>query len=210
MVFESFFDWFLELLKLKRNITLGIYGEVRFLVVAWNRNLWWFFGCLFVPLVAWVFLFLNLRATLKPFALSLLGLLLAGLGSAVLLASRALPRTDRPTDALIAETRALSRMLAELEAACTISEHTATAVTFTVADRDGDGFIVRHDGSLPDLLYRLGAKYCVTAETTGATPPGAWHAVHVPSALSGVRMRVAIDPWQVTQFGPWPSLRSRA
>ncbi len=32
------------------------------------------------------------------------------------------------------------------------------------------GFIIRHDGSLPDLLYRMGAKYAVTAETMGATP----------------------------------------
>jgi hypothetical protein len=30
---------------------------------------------------------------------------------------------------------------------------------------DRNGFIVRHDGTFPDLLYRLGAKYCVTAET---------------------------------------------
>ncbi|PJE60100.1 MAG: hypothetical protein COU85_00120 [Candidatus Portnoybacteria bacterium CG10_big_fil_rev_8_21_14_0_10_44_7] len=35
---------------------------------------------------------------------------------------------------------------------------------------DESGFIVRHDGTLPDLFWRLGAKYCVTAETTGQTP----------------------------------------
>ena len=33
-----------------------------------------------------------------------------------------------------------------------------------------DGFIVRHDGTLGDLLHRLGVKYSVTAETTGRTP----------------------------------------
>lgn len=32
---------------------------------------------------------------------------------------------------------------------------------------DGEGFIRRHDGTLPDLFYRLGAKYCVTVEVTG-------------------------------------------
>lgn len=32
------------------------------------------------------------------------------------------------------------------------------------------GFIVRHDGTLGDLLHRLGVKYSVTAETTGRTP----------------------------------------
>lgn len=35
---------------------------------------------------------------------------------------------------------------------------------------DRNGFIVRHDGTLTDLFYRLGAKYSVTVETTGATP----------------------------------------
>lgn len=62
-------------------LAVGFYGNIRFLVVAWNRNLWWFFGCLFVPFVDCVFLLLNLRATIKPFALSLLGLIVAGLGS---------------------------------------------------------------------------------------------------------------------------------
>jgi hypothetical protein len=61
-------------------LILAIYGDVRFLVVAYNQSLWWFFGCLFVPLASWVFLFLNLRATIKPFSLSLLGLALAGMG----------------------------------------------------------------------------------------------------------------------------------
>ena len=61
-------------------VIVAIYGEVRFLVVAYNRSLWWFFGCLFVPFAAWVFLFLNFKATIKPFCLALLGLLLAGLG----------------------------------------------------------------------------------------------------------------------------------
>jgi hypothetical protein len=32
-------------------VMVALYGQVRFLVVAWNRNLWWFFGCLFVPFV---------------------------------------------------------------------------------------------------------------------------------------------------------------
>ncbi len=62
-------------------LIIGLYGEVRFLVVAYNRNLWWFLGCLFVPLVSEVFLFLNFKATIRPFGLSVLGFLLAGLGS---------------------------------------------------------------------------------------------------------------------------------
>ncbi len=35
---------------------------------------------------------------------------------------------------------------------------------------DKNGFIIRYDGSWPDLMYRLGTKHCVTVETTGKTP----------------------------------------
>jgi hypothetical protein len=61
-------------------LLVGLYGEIRFLVVAYSRNLWWFFGCLFVPFVAWIFLFPNFKLTRKPFCVSLVGLLVAGLG----------------------------------------------------------------------------------------------------------------------------------
>jgi hypothetical protein len=61
-------------------VVVNLYGELRFLVVADNRNLWWFFGCLFVPFVSLFFVLLNLRLTLKPFALSCLGFLVTGLG----------------------------------------------------------------------------------------------------------------------------------
>ena len=57
-----------------------LYWQVRFLVLAYNQSLWWFFGCLFVPFVDWIFLFVNFKAAVKPFGLSLLGLLVAGLG----------------------------------------------------------------------------------------------------------------------------------
>jgi hypothetical protein len=62
-------------------ILVALYGEVRFLVVAYNRNLWWFFGCLFLPFVGWIFLLLNLKATIRPFAVSTLGLIAVGLGA---------------------------------------------------------------------------------------------------------------------------------
>jgi len=61
---------------------LGVFKQtLGFLVVAYNRSLWWFFGCLFVPFVDWFFLFLNFKATVKPFGLSLLGFLVACLGA---------------------------------------------------------------------------------------------------------------------------------
>ena len=57
-----------------------LYWQIRFLVVAYNQSLWWFFGCLFVPFIAWIFLFLNFKVTRRPFGLSLLGLIVSGLG----------------------------------------------------------------------------------------------------------------------------------
>ncbi|MEW6253359.1 MAG: prepilin-type N-terminal cleavage/methylation domain-containing protein, partial [Planctomycetota bacterium] len=65
--------------------------------------------------------------------------LLGGLGSAVLLATRALPRSDRPADAQLQEGPVLNRMITELQTACVISERTSRAIAFTVPDRDGDG-----------------------------------------------------------------------
>jgi len=61
-------------------IIFGLYWQIRFLVVAYSRSIWWFFGCLFVPFVDWVFLFLHFKVARKPFGLSLLGLIVAGLG----------------------------------------------------------------------------------------------------------------------------------
>jgi hypothetical protein len=51
-----------------------IVGEVMFLTVAYRRNLWWFFGCLLLPPIAILFVLLNLKTTLKPFAVLSAGL----------------------------------------------------------------------------------------------------------------------------------------
>jgi hypothetical protein len=68
------------LMLLVVGIVVCFYWQVRFLVVAYNCSLWWFFGCLFVPFVDWAFVLLHFKICRKPFGLSLLGLLLAGLG----------------------------------------------------------------------------------------------------------------------------------
>jgi hypothetical protein len=62
-------------------VIVCLYGQVRFLVVAYKRSLWWFFGCLFVPFVDWVFIFLNFNATIGPFAISICGMIVAFLGA---------------------------------------------------------------------------------------------------------------------------------
>ena len=72
-------------------ILTAFVGELMFLAIAYKRSLWWFFGCLFVPIVCWIFFFLNMKTTLKPFGLQVLGLLLAGVGGC--LAGVAWPNT---------------------------------------------------------------------------------------------------------------------
>jgi type II secretory pathway pseudopilin PulG len=69
--------------------------------------------------------------------------LLAAIGSTIVLASRALPTANNPTACTIEASTALDQLLAELEAAVYITEHSQTAVAFTVADRNGDGLAER-------------------------------------------------------------------
>ena len=64
-------------------LLVWLYGELRFLVIAYHRNLWWFFGCLFVPLVSWIFLVMNWKATIRPFLLITIGFLVTALGASL-------------------------------------------------------------------------------------------------------------------------------
>jgi hypothetical protein len=66
-------------------------------------------------------------------------ILLAGMTSVLLVASRALPDESRPTDKVIEESRVTDQIVGELEQALYFTERTTHAVTFTVADRNGDG-----------------------------------------------------------------------
>jgi hypothetical protein len=59
---------------------IGLFGEVRLLVVAYHRSLLWYFGCLFVPLVGLAFFLLHFRNTWRPITLWTVGLLIAVVG----------------------------------------------------------------------------------------------------------------------------------
>jgi len=72
-------------------------------------------------------------------ALAIVTLLMAGLGSALMIATQALPSRMATQQARLDTSDALDRLESELSCAQFVSEHTATAITFTVADRDGDG-----------------------------------------------------------------------
>jgi hypothetical protein len=48
--------------------------------------------------------------------------------------------------------------------------HQSVFVPVIEDDSQPYGFIRRHDGTLSDLLFRLGVRHSIAAETTGATP----------------------------------------
>ncbi|MEM9881348.1 MAG: prepilin-type N-terminal cleavage/methylation domain-containing protein [Planctomycetota bacterium] len=72
-------------------------------------------------------------------SLAVIGLLLAGMTSAVVLATRALPHHDGPAAATVHAADALHRLRDDLAAATAMLHRTATSVTLHLPDRDGDG-----------------------------------------------------------------------
>jgi hypothetical protein len=64
-------------------LMVWIAGAVRFLAVAYRQNLAWFFGCLFVPFVSWIFFLLNVKQTWKPVAVAIAGFILTGVGCSI-------------------------------------------------------------------------------------------------------------------------------
>ena len=61
-------------------LVLWLVGELRLLVLAYRQGLVWFFGCLFVPFVSWIFFLLNVRQAWKPVLLATIGFIITGLG----------------------------------------------------------------------------------------------------------------------------------
>ncbi|HEX7009245.1 MAG TPA: hypothetical protein VF184_04640, partial [Phycisphaeraceae bacterium] len=73
-------------------------------------------------------------------ALGVASMLLTAIGSAVVLASRALPDPGDPRAVNTPELAAgLEQLVSELQQAIHLSQRDAHAITFTLADRDGDG-----------------------------------------------------------------------
>jgi len=58
----------------------GLVGDVRFIVVVYRHGLGWFFACLFLPFIGWLFFLLHAREAWRPVALSTAGFLVAGIG----------------------------------------------------------------------------------------------------------------------------------
>ncbi len=76
-------------------------------------------------------------------SVAITAILLTGLTSIMVLATRALPDENRPTDRLAALSRVADQIVAELQYAQSITERSARTLAFTVADRNGDGALER-------------------------------------------------------------------
>lgn len=72
-------------------------------------------------------------------SVAITAILFTGLTSIMVLATRALPDENRPTDQLAALSRVADQIVAELEYAQSITERSVRTLAFTVADRNGDG-----------------------------------------------------------------------
>lgn len=66
------------------------------------------------------------------------GILMTGLGSSIMLATRALPTEENASQAAIRASTLIDDIVTELLTATVVTERTATTVAFTVADRDAD------------------------------------------------------------------------
>jgi len=64
-------------------LVIGLAGDVRFMVLTYRHGLGWFFTCLFLPLVSWIFFAFHFKEAWRPCIASIGGFLLAGIGYAL-------------------------------------------------------------------------------------------------------------------------------
>lgn len=91
-------------------------------------------------------------------SMSIVTLIIGAVSSAVIVATRAVNPQSSPASTLSSLGEALSRLLEEASLAITVTEHTPTALTFTLPDRTGDSLddTIRYswDGMPGDPLQR--------------------------------------------------------
>ena len=71
-------------------------------------------------------------------SLSVISVLMTGLGSVIVLATNVLPSKNTPLVAVVESSQIVEQIAAELHTANSISERTATSIAFTVPDRNND------------------------------------------------------------------------
>ena len=59
---------------------VGLAGDIRFMVITYRRGLVWFFMCLFLPVIGWIFFLIYFKEAWRPVLLSVTGFVVAGIG----------------------------------------------------------------------------------------------------------------------------------
>jgi hypothetical protein len=59
---------------------VGLAGELRFLVLTYRHGTVWFFTCLFLPVISWIFFLTHFKEAWRPMLLAMAGVGVAGLG----------------------------------------------------------------------------------------------------------------------------------
>jgi len=98
-------------------------------------------------------------------------IIMLGIGSAMLIAGRAMPDVHSPAVESVAGAEAVERIVAELQYAIAVNQRSATLIEFTVADRNSDGTpeVIRYEwsGTAGDPLtrkYNAGAAVNVLSD----------------------------------------------
>jgi hypothetical protein len=85
-------------------------------------------------------------------------IIVVGLSSSMLVASRAMPDTDNPANAILAAGATAEEIASEIQYAISINSHSSTMIEFKVADRNGDETpeTIRYEwsGTIGDPLTR--------------------------------------------------------
>ena len=58
----------------------GLAGEIRFMVITYRHGLVWFFTCLFLPVIGWIFFLTHFREAWRPVLLCTVGFAIACVG----------------------------------------------------------------------------------------------------------------------------------
>lgn len=91
-------------------------------------------------------------------SVAIMGVLMTGIAAALFIAGHALPDRQGSAGAITAGAEAADQIAEELRSALWITEHSATAISFTVPDRDADGVpeAIRYEwsGTSGDALTR--------------------------------------------------------
>jgi prepilin-type N-terminal cleavage/methylation domain-containing protein len=69
---------------------------------------------------------------------AVMGIIIVGIGSALMIAARAVPTARSVTTTTVAAAEAMDQVVADLQYAVSVSQRTATMIEFTVHDRNGD------------------------------------------------------------------------